>query len=178
MSEMEEQTQSLQTVASTHRLISGSNRVVKIVRAIIQSKLLLSGDNWEGNDNNGAHSVRANSVIANSESYGRSVAATECAMAAKRTMEERSYISTNIQSVVVTNSTMAATEDRIQSLRTIATTHGLITGNNGGENGGEKLFESIIQSKLLSISGGNWAGNDDNGANSGRPNLVVVRIST
>ena len=57
--------------------------------------------------------------------------------------------------VAATNSTMAAMEERTQSLRTVATTHGLISGSNGGGNGGAKLVGAIIQSKLLPISGGN-----------------------
>ena len=49
-------------------------------------------------------------------SYGRSVAATECAMAAmERTMEERSYTTTYGRSVVVTDATMVATEERTHS---------------------------------------------------------------
>ena len=49
-------------------------------------------------------------------SYGRSVAATECAMAAmERRMEERSYTTTYGRSVVVTDATMMATEERTRS---------------------------------------------------------------
>ena len=45
--------------------------------------------------------------------YGRSVAATECAMATmERTMEERPYTTTYGRLVVVTDSTMVATEER------------------------------------------------------------------
>ena len=49
-------------------------------------------------------------------SYVRSVAATECAMAAmERRMEERSYTTTYGRSVVVTDATMMATEERTRS---------------------------------------------------------------
>ena len=49
-------------------------------------------------------------------SYGRSVAAIECAMVAmERTMKERSYTTTYGHSVVVTNATMVATEERTHS---------------------------------------------------------------
>ena len=57
--------------------------------------------------------------------------------------------------VAETNSTMAAMEERTQSLRTVALTHGLINGSNGGGNRGAKLVRAIIQSKLLLISGDN-----------------------
>ena len=56
--------------------------------------------------------------------------------------------------VAATNSTMAAIEERTESLRTVATTHGLISGSNGGGNG-VKLVGAIIQSNLLPINGGN-----------------------
>ena len=61
----------------------------------------------------------------------------------------------NGQSVAAIDSTMVAMEERTQSLRTAAATHGLINGGNGGGNGGAKLVGAIIQSKLLPISGGN-----------------------
>ena len=89
-------------------------------------------------------------------------------------MEERSYTATYGRSVVVTNSTMVETDERTQSLRTVVATHGLISGGNGGA----KLVGVIIQSKLLSISRGNSVGNDGNGANSGRANLVVANTAS
>ena len=78
-------------MARTHGLISGGNGGgnggAKLVGAIIQSKLLpISGGNRTGNDDNGANSGRANSVVANNASYGRSMVATECAM--ERILEE------------------------------------------------------------------------------------------
>ena len=84
----------LRIVATTHGLISGcngGNGGAKLVGVIIQSKLLpISGSNCAGNDDNGANSGRANSIIPNSASYDRSVVETECAMTAmERIMEER-----------------------------------------------------------------------------------------
>ena len=65
------------------------------------------------NDDNGANSGRANLVVENSASYGRSVAETEFVMAAmERTMEERSHITTYSRSLAVTDSTMAAMEEQ------------------------------------------------------------------
>ena len=65
-----------------------------------------------GNDDNVVNSGRANSIVANSASYGRLVVAAECAMAAmERIMEEPSYTATNGRLVVVTHSTMVATEE-------------------------------------------------------------------
>ena len=114
-------------------------------------------------------------VVANSGSYGRSVAGIECAMEARvRTMEERSYTTPYGRSVVVTNSTMAGTEEQTQSLWIVATTHGLISGGNGGA----KLVRATIQRKLLSINGGNWASNGDNEGNSGRRNLVIANSAS
>ena len=167
----EDRTQSLWTMATTHGLISGNNGGnggAKLVGEIIQSKIwTISGGYWAGNDDNGANSGRGNLVVANSVSYGRSMAATEFAMVTMEwIMEEWSYTTTYGRSMVVTSSTMEATEERTQSLRIVVATHRLINGNNGGQNG-VKLVGAIIQRKLLPISGGNWAGNDNNVANSG-----------
>ena len=80
-------------------------------------------------------------------SYGRSVAATECAMAAMdRTMEDRSY-NAGIRSDH-TQQPMVAMERTMEerSYRAImVATDGLINGGNG----------AIIQSNRWPISGGN-----------------------
>ena len=73
-----------------------------------------------------------------------------------RTLEEqtlplRTVVASYGQSVAAIDSTMVAMEERTQSLRTVAITHGLISGGNGGV----KLVRVIIQSKLLPISGCN-----------------------
>ena len=52
--------------------------------------------------------------------------------------------------VVETNSSMAAMEERTQSLQTVALTHRLINGSNGGGSGGAKLW---------TINGGNGVNN-------------------
>ena len=138
-------------------MISGGSGGAKLVRVIIESKLLtIIGCNLAGNEGNVANNGRVNSVISVSASYGRSVAATECAMAVmEQTMEERSHTTTYGRSMVVTDSTMVAMEERPQPLRIVAASHGLINGGNGGGNGGAKLVGAIIQRKLLPISGGN-----------------------
>ena len=81
-------------------------------------------------------------------SYDVIVAATNSTMAAmeERTQSLRTVAASYGVIVAATNSTMAAMEERTQSLRTMATTHELIIGSNGGGSGGAKLWP---------ISGGN-----------------------